>query len=61
MNTPKLPSHYLPRELADMTLAPKTLRAIAKNLTAQGITGINVALALDLLTREATLRKEETK
>ena len=61
MNTPKLPSHYLPRELADMTLAPKTLRAIAKNLTAQGITGINVALALDLLTREATPRKEETK
>ena len=60
MNTPKLPSHYLPREVADMTLTPKTLRAIAKDLTAQGITGVNVALALDMVASYAT-RKEETK
>ena len=61
MNTPKLPSHYLPQEVADRTLTPKTLRAIAKDLTAKGITGVNVALALDLLATEATPRKEETK
>jgi len=60
MNTPKLPSHYLPREVADMTLTPKTLRTIAKVLSAEGVEGINVALALDLITHYAT-GKEETK
>ncbi len=50
-NSPELPSGYLPGEIKNQTLTPETLRIIAQELEHQGISGLNVALALDLITR----------
>lgn len=49
-NTPDLASGYLPSEIKNQTLTPNTLRDLANALEREEITGINVALALDLLT-----------
>jgi hypothetical protein len=49
-NTPELPSGYLPGAIKNQTLTPETLRIIANDLERQGVTGLNVALALDLIT-----------
>ena len=49
-NTPELPSGYLPGEIKNQTLTPDTLRGLATALEGEGITGLNIALALDLLT-----------
>lgn len=49
-NEPELPSHYLPSEVRNQTLTPETLERIAQDLRNQGISGLNVALALDLIT-----------
>lgn len=48
-NTPDLASGYLPGEIKNQTLSPSTLRVIANDLEREGITGLNVALALDLI------------
>ena len=50
-NSPELPSGYLPGAIKNQTLTPETLRIIADDLEREGITGLNVALALDLITR----------
>ena len=50
-NSPELPSGYLPGAIKNQTLTPETLRIIANDLEREGITGLNVALALDLITR----------
>lgn len=47
---PELPSHYLPGEIRNQTLTPETLERIAQDLRHQGISGLNVGLALDLIT-----------
>jgi hypothetical protein len=49
-NSPELPSGYLPGAIKNQTLTPDTLRVIADDLEREGITGLNVALALDLIT-----------
>lgn len=49
-NEPELPSHYLPSEVRNQTLTPETLERIAQDLRNQGISGLNVGLALDLIT-----------
>lgn len=45
----ELASQYLPSEIKSQTLSPSTLRVIANDLERQGISGLNVALALDLI------------
>lgn len=49
-NLPELASGYLPSEIKNQTLTPDTLRDLANALEGEGITGLNIALALDLLT-----------
>lgn len=49
-NSPDLASGYLPGAIKNQTLTPSTLRVIANDLEREGITGLNVALALDLIT-----------
>jgi hypothetical protein len=49
----KLPSHYLPRDIADKTLQIWQLEAILDELKYRQITGGNVALFLDLIERES--------
>lgn len=49
---PELPSHYLPRAIVDRVTTPADLRSMAKDLRAEGISGMNVALVLDLLARD---------
>lgn len=46
---PELASFYLPAEIKNQTLNPSTLRVLAMELEEQGITGMNVALVLDLI------------
>jgi hypothetical protein len=49
----KLPSHYLPREIAGKTLEVWQLEAILDDLKYRQITSGNIALYLDLIEREA--------
>jgi hypothetical protein len=51
-NTPDLASGYLPGEIKNQTLTPQTLREIADYLDSEGVTGLNVALALDLIAHQ---------
>lgn len=48
-NRPDLASGYLPGEVKNRYLNPSVLRVMAMELEEQGITGMNVALALDLM------------
>ncbi len=51
-NTPDLASGYLPGTIKNQTLTPQTLREIADYLDSEGVTGLNVALALDLIAHQ---------
>lgn len=51
-NPPELPSHYLPWQTRRRLTTPNDLRELADSLEDQGISGLNVALALDLIVRD---------
>jgi len=51
-NQEYLPSRQLLEETRAITLTPKDLTNIAKMLKRQGISGMNLALAVDLLASE---------
>ena len=48
-----LPSHYLPRSVRNKTLTLADLKRVCLDLEAQEVSAVNVALALDLIEREA--------
>ena len=49
---PELPSHFLTWEVRSRRTTPALLRLLADFLDAEETTGLNVALALDLLARD---------
>lgn len=53
LGQPELPSHYLPTQIRNKTITTKQLEHLYKHLKAQGVSAMNVALALDLIERES--------
>lgn len=51
-NPPELPSEFLPWQTGRRLTSPDNLRELADSLEDQGISGLNVALAIDLIVRD---------